>query len=66
MFNFKHLKEMKQNWWKHGTNALSNLPKAIGACLFSFVMCFVIVIHSVFPFVFANTIGRWLKYLHKL
>ena len=66
MFNFRHLKEMNQNWWAHGLVAWKNLPKAICACVLSFVMCFVIVIHGMFPFVFGNTIGRWLRYIHKL
>ena len=38
MFNFRHLKEMNQNWWAHGLVAWKNLPKAICACVLSFVM----------------------------
>ena len=66
MINFKHLKEMEQNWWEHALVAWKNLPKAVSATVLSFIMIFIIIIHGLFPFIFYNTIGRWLKYLNRL
>lgn len=66
MINLNHLEEMKQTYLEHGTNALSNLPKAVWVSVLSAVMVPVIVIHAVFPFVLNNTIGKWYKYLHNL
>ena len=66
MINFKHLEEMNQTYWAHGTNAMSNLPKALWVSVLSGWMVPVIIIHSIFPFLLNNTIGKWYRYLHKL
>ena len=44
MINFKHLKEMEQNWWEHALVAWKNLPKAVSATVLSFIMFFVIIV----------------------
>ena len=54
MFNLSHLTELNQSYVKHGANALSNLPKALVVTAISALMIPVIIIHTIFPFIFNN------------
>ena len=58
MINFNHLKEAKQNYFKHGIRALSL------SIIFIF-LAFIALIHAVIPFIFYDTVSSWIKGINK-
>ena len=58
MFNFNHLKEAQQNYFKHGLRALYL------SSIFIFI-AFIAFIHAIFPFLFYKTVSRWIIDINK-
>ena len=58
MFNFNHLKEAKQNYFKHGLRALYL------SSIFIFI-AFIAFIHAIFPFLFYKTVSSWIIDINK-
>ena len=58
MFNFNHLKEAHQNYFKHGLRALYL------SSIFIF-LAFIAFIHAIFPFLFYKTVSNWIKDINK-
>lgn len=54
----KHLQDCKEGYFKHMTEALF-------MSLISFAATIVVVIHSIFPFLFTTTASSMLKYIIK-
>ena len=58
MFNFNHLKETQQNYFKHGLRALYL------SSIFIFI-AFIAFIHAIFPFLFYKTVSNWIIDINK-
>ena len=58
MFNFNHLEEAQQSYFKHGTRALR----------FSILLIFLALaalIHAIFPFIFHKTVSTQIQDMSK-
>ena len=58
MFNFNHLKEAQQNYFRHGLRAL------YVSSIFIF-LAFIAFIHAIFPFLFYKTVSSWIRDINK-
>jgi len=58
MFNFNHLKEVQQNYFRHGLRALYL------SSIFIFI-AFIAFIHAIFPFLFYKTVSSWIIDINK-
>ena len=58
MFNFNHLKEVQQNYFRHGLRALYL------SSIFIF-LAFIAFIHAIFPFLFYKTVSSWIIDINK-
>ena len=58
MFNFNHLEEAQQNYFRHGTRALY-------LSIILIFLAFIAFIHAIFPFVFYKTASDWIKDIAK-
>ena len=58
MFNFNHLKEVQQNYFRHGLRAL------YVSSIFIF-LAFIAFIHAIFPFLFYKTVSSWIIDINK-
>jgi len=58
MFNFNHLEEAQQNYFRHGFRALYLSINFI-------FLAFTAFIHAIFPFLFYKTVSLWIKEINK-